>query len=158
LDQGSVSKGQLLVGEPGDWGLAKAIAARCRPIRHSVPLLLATEIDPGGDIADRRSRARYAIGLPVRVHVDGSDRSMLAELSDVSATGCFLRGVELALATGPGDRIAFGFVLPSLEVGLVRGRVVRRTPGDGLGVAIDHANTAFDELLGTLAQNGRMQV
>src|SRR5207247_4972326 len=110
------------------------------------------------DGADRRRRARYSIGLPVRVHVDGMDRSVLAELSDVSATGCFLRGAEVATATGPGDRLAFGFVLPSLEVGLVRGRVVRRTPGDGLGVVIEQANSPFDELLGTLAQNGRMQV
>jgi hypothetical protein len=86
------------------------------------------------------------------------DHSLLAELTDVSATGCFLRGSELALATGPGDRLAFGFVLPSLEVGLVRGRVVRCTAGDGLGVQIEQANSPFDELLGTLAQNGRMQV
>jgi hypothetical protein len=123
-----------------------------------VPATLATQIDKLADRADRRSRARYPIGLPVRVHIDGMDRSVLAELSDVSATGCFLRGPELAQATGPGDRIAFGFVLPSLEVGLVRGRVVRRTPGDGLGVAIEQANSPFDELLGSLAQNGRMQV
>jgi hypothetical protein len=110
------------------------------------------------DGADRRSRSRYAIGLPVRVHVDGMDRSLLAELSDVSATGCFLRGTEIALATSLGDRLAFGFVLPSLEVGLVRGRVVRRTSGDGLGVVIEQANSPFDELLGSLAQSGRTQV
>jgi hypothetical protein len=108
--------------------------------------------------ADRRSRSRYAIGLPVRVQVDGMDRSMLAELTDVSATGCFLRGVDLAHQTGPGDRVAFGFVLPSLDVGLVRGRVVRRTPGDGLGVVIEQANSPFDELLGSLAHNIRQQV
>jgi hypothetical protein len=114
--------------------------------------------DPLADSADRRGRARYQIGLPVRVQVDGMDRSMLAELADVSATGCFLRGRELAVATGPGDRLAFGFVLPSLEVGLVRGRVVRLTSGDGLGIVIEQANSPFDELLGTLAQNGRMQV
>jgi hypothetical protein len=122
-----------------------------------VPAPLATEIE-SADGADRRTRSRYTIGLPVRVHVDGVDRSILAELSDVSATGCFLRGSEIALATAPGDRIAFGFVLPSLEVGLVRGRVVRRTPGDGLGVVIEQANSPFDELLGNLAESGRMQV
>jgi hypothetical protein len=125
-----------------------------------VPASLATDIDPR-DIAegtDRRSRARYSVGLPVRVQVDGMDRSMLAELSDVSATGCFLRGVELAHTTAPGDKVAFGFVLPSLEVGLVRGRVVRRTPGDGLGVVIESANSPFDELLGSLAHNGRIQL
>jgi len=108
--------------------------------------------------ADRRRRTRYSIGLPVRVHVDGMDRSLLAELHDVSATGCFLRGVDLCMATGLGDRLAFGFVLPSHDVGLVRGRVVRTTPGDGLGMVIEHANSSFDELLGSLAQSGRTQV
>jgi hypothetical protein len=38
-------------------------------------------------------------------------------------------------------------------VGLVRGKVVRRIPGEGLAVAIEQANEPFDELLGTLAQN-----
>lgn len=123
-----------------------------------MPAALARETQALEEGADRRGRARYTIGLPVRVQVEGADRSVLAELSDVSATGCFLRGSELATATGPGDRIAFGFVLPSLEVGLVRGRVVRRTPGDGLGVVIEQANSPFDELLGSLAQNGRMAV
>jgi hypothetical protein len=116
--------------------------------------------DPAPDAlgADRRARARYTIGLPVRVHVDGMDRSLLAELADVSSIGCFLRGAEIASATRLGDRLAFGFVLPSLGVGLVRGRVVRRATGDGLGVMIEHANSFFDELLGTLAHNGRTQV
>lgn len=124
-----------------------------------MPTPLATEwTDVELDGADRRGRSRYVVGLPVRVQVDGMDRSVLAELTDVSATGCFLRGSEIALATAPGDRLAFGFVLPSREVGLVRGRVVRRTSGDGLGVVIEQANSPFDELLGTLAQNGRMQV
>jgi hypothetical protein len=108
--------------------------------------------------SDRRSRSRYTIGLPVRVHVDGMDRSLLAELADISATGCFLRGAEIARATVLGDRVAFGFVLPTLEVGLVRGRVVRRSPGDGLGLVIEQANSPFDELLGSLAQTGRTQV
>jgi hypothetical protein len=64
----------------------------------------------------------------------------------------------VTMAIRPGDRIAFGFVLPSLEVGLVRGRVVRRTSGNGLGMIIEQANSPFDELLGTLAQSGRTQV
>ena len=41
------------------------------------------------------------------------------------------------------------------EVGLVRGRVVRQAPGEGLAVSIEQANAPFDELLGTLAQRGR---
>ena len=102
---------------------------------------------------ERRRRSRYVVGLPVRVQIDGHADSTLAELSDVSATGCFLRGDEISFFTPPGARLAFGFVLPSRGVGLVRGRVVRRTPGEGLGVAIEQANEPFDELLGTLAQS-----
>jgi|SRR4051795_11661419 hypothetical protein len=125
---------------------------------HTVSVPLAYE-GPSAELgADRRRRSRYTIGLPVRVHVDGMDRSLLAELADVSATGCFLRGADIARATVLGDRLAFGFVLPSHEVGLVRGRVVRRNLGDGLGVVIEQANSPFDELLGSLAQSGRTQV
>ena len=102
---------------------------------------------------ERRRRIRYFVGLPVRVQVDGIDHATLAELTDVSATGCFLRHQEMSFLIALGDRVAFGFVLPSRGVGLVRGRVVRRTPGEGLAVAIEQANEPFDELLGTLAQN-----
>jgi len=125
---------------------------------HIVASPLARDSNADALSADRRSRARYTIGLPVRVHVDGMDRSVLAELADVSATGCFLRGSEIADATQLGDKLAFGFVTQTLGVGLVRGRVVRRAPGGGLGVMIEQANSFFDELLGTLAHNGRTQV
>jgi PilZ domain len=127
--------------------------------RSPVPSPLAHDANADALSADRRSRARYPIGLPVRVHVDGMERSLLAELADVSATGCFLRGADIADVTDLGDRLAFGFVTQTLGVGLVRGRVVRRSPGgEGLGVVIEQANSFFDELLGTLAQNGRTQV
>jgi hypothetical protein len=102
---------------------------------------------------ERRRRSRYFVGLPVRVQIDGIAHATLAELTDVSATGCFLRNQEMSFLIALGDRVAFGFVLPSRGVGLVRGRVVRRTPGEGLAVAIEQANEPFDELLGTLAQN-----
>jgi hypothetical protein len=102
---------------------------------------------------DRRRRIRYAVGLPVRVQVDGIATASLAELLDVSATGCFLRNQEMSFLIALGDRVAFGFVLPSRGVGLVRGRVVRRIPGEGLAVAIEQANEPFDELLGSLAQS-----
>jgi hypothetical protein len=102
---------------------------------------------------ERRRRQRYFVGLPVRVQIDGIAHATLAELTDVSATGCFLRHQEISFLIDLGDRVAFGFVLPSRGVGLVRGRVVRRTPGEGLAVAIEQANEPFDELLGTLAQN-----
>src|SRR5256885_4624161 len=89
---------------------------------------------------ERRRRSRYFVGLPVRVQVDGIAHATLAELTDVSATGCFLRHQEMSFLIVPGDRIAFGFVLPSRGVGLVRGTEVRRIPGEGLAVAIQQAH------------------
>ncbi len=114
----------------------------------TLPTPAATPAGP-----ERRRRSRYFVGLPVRVQVDGAERATLAELTDVSATGCFLRDQEMSFVATIGDRLAFGFVLPSRGVGLVRGRVVRAAPGEGVAVAIEQANEPFDELLGTLAQN-----
>lgn len=104
--------------------------------------------------ADRRRSFRYAVGLPVTVQTEGLGESLLAELSDVSSSGCFLRGPELALYTRLGERLAFGFFLRGREAGLVRGRVVRRATGEGLGLFIVEANESYDELLADLAHNG----
>ena len=46
---------------------------------------------PTSTSSERRRRSRYVVGLPVRVQIDGVGEPTLAELSDVSATGCFLR-------------------------------------------------------------------
>src|SRR5262245_41765426 len=89
---------------------------------------------------ERRRRPRYFVGLPVRLHIEGLEEPTLAELADASATGCFLRSDEASFLAEPGERLAFGFVLPSRDVGLVRGRVVRCTPGDGLAIQIEQAN------------------
>jgi hypothetical protein len=106
------------------------------------------------DDPDRRRRARYPVGLPVTVQMEGLGESVLAELSDVSSNGCFLRGTELALCARLGERVTFGFVLRSRRSGLVRGRVVRRVSGEGLALAIEQANESFHELLADLADNG----
>jgi hypothetical protein len=102
---------------------------------------------------DRRRCLRHAVGLPVTVQMEGLGESLLAELSDVSATGCFLRGSDLALYSRLGEQLTFGFVLRAGESGLVRGRVVRRAPNEGLGLVIEEANETFDELLADLAHN-----
>ncbi|HXU80392.1 MAG TPA: PilZ domain-containing protein [Polyangia bacterium] len=104
---------------------------------------------------DRRRCVRYSVGLPVTVQMEGLGESLLAELSDVSATGCFLRGPELALYSRLGEQLTFGFVLRGRESGVVRGRVVRRSPNEGLGLVIEEANETFDELLADLAHNGQ---
>jgi PilZ domain len=103
--------------------------------------------------SDRRRSLRYAVGLPVTVQMEGLGESLLAELADVSTTGCFLRGAELALYSRLGEQLTFGFVLRAGESGLVRGRVVRRAPNEGLGLVIEEANEIFDELLADLADN-----
>jgi hypothetical protein len=108
------------------------------------------------DSSERRLRFRHPVGLPVTVQIEGLGESILAELSDVSSTGCFLRGPELTLYARLGERLTFGFVLPSHETGMVKGRVIRRTPGDGLGVVIEESNEAFDQLLADLADNGQL--
>jgi len=105
--------------------------------------------------SDRRRCLRYPVGLPVTVQMEGLGESLLAELADVSTTGCFLRGPELALYSRLGERLSFGFVLRGRESGIVRGRVVRRAPNEGLGLVIEEANAAFDELLADLAYNGQ---
>lgn len=103
--------------------------------------------------AERRRSFRYAVGLPVTVQTEGLGESLLAELSDVSTTGCFLRGPELALYSRLGEQLTFGFFLRAREAGMVRARVVRRAPGEGLGLVIEEANETFDELLADLAAN-----
>ena len=103
--------------------------------------------------AERRRSFRYAVGLPVTVQTEGLGESLLAELSDASTTGCFLRGPELAMYTRLGERVTFGFFLRSREAGMVRGRVVRRAHGEGLALVIEEANAAYDELLADLAHN-----
>ena len=102
--------------------------------------------------SDRRRRHRYFAGLPARVHISGISDAASAELSDLSAVGCFLKGEEVSFLAAPGDELAFGCVLGSLGVALARGKVVRRMPGDGLGIAIEQANDLMDLLLGALAR------
>jgi hypothetical protein len=101
---------------------------------------------------DRRRRRRYTLGASVRVQIDGVHEPMPAQLADVSATGCFLRSAEVSFLASAGDRIAFGCVLVDQDIALVRGRVIRRMPGDGLGIVIDQANQSFDSLVGALAK------
>lgn len=102
--------------------------------------------------SDRRRRHRYYAGLPARVHIQGLSEAASAELSDLSAVGCFLRGEDVSFLAAPGDELAFGCVLGNLGVALGKGRVVRRVPGDGLGIAIEQANDLMDLLLGGLAR------
>jgi hypothetical protein len=103
---------------------------------------------------DRRRRRRYRAQLTARVHIQGVTDPQEAELTDLSAVGCFLRGADVSFLAVPGDELAFGCVTASgdnLEVALARGKVVRRAPGDGLGIYIEQANDVLDRLIGVLA-------
>ena len=60
---------------------------------------------------DRRRRHRYFAGLPARVHIHGLPDAASAELADLSAIGCFLKGEEVSFLAAPGDELAFGCVL-----------------------------------------------
>jgi hypothetical protein len=117
-----------------------------------MPMMVKPE--PRQEPEDRRRRRRYPVGLPVTVQIPGLGESLLAELTDVSTGGCFLRGPEIALYCRLGERLTFGFVLEGGESGVVTGRVVRRPPGEGLGVAIETWNRPFEELLADLADHG----
>jgi hypothetical protein len=109
---------------------------------------------PAPEPDDRRRRERYRVGLPVTVQIPGLGESLLAELTDVSRGGCFLRGTEVSLYSRLGERLTFGFVTEAGESGLVTGRVVRRPPGEGLGVVIEKWNKPFEDLLADLGDSG----
>ena len=123
-----------------------------QPTETTTPIPLTPTPTP----TDRRRRRRYPANLTARVHIQGISDPMEAELTDLSAIGCFLKGEDVSFLASPGDELAFGCVTDAgteLAVALARGRVVRRAPGDGLGVLIEQANDVLDCLIGTLARN-----
>jgi hypothetical protein len=111
-------------------------------------------VTPAPEPEERRVRPRYRVGLPVTVQIPGLGESLVAELNDVSRGGCFLRGGDVGLYARLGERLTFGFVTETGESGLVTGRVVRRLPAEGLGVAIETWNKPFEDLLADLAGFG----
>ena len=102
-------------------------------------------------VLERRRRRRYTANTLVRVQIEGLREALTAEILDLSAVGCFLKGDDISFIASAGDRLAFGFLHQMRAVALARGRVVRREPGVGLGVVIDHANDVMDGFLGRLA-------
>ncbi len=96
---------------------------------------------PGG--AERRRQPRCPLGLPVRLLLDGVPFASTVELRDVSIGGGFLCTDDRTPAVLADQEVAIGFVLPSREVGLARGKVLRIVPGMGFAVVFDRANDAF---------------
>jgi hypothetical protein len=98
---------------------------------------------------DRRRHARFRLGLPVKMHLDGDATPMTVELIDIGE-----QGVRFRL---PGDsmqldqRAAFGFVIPGQHVYVAHGRVVRVDDGGEFVLSLDQANHAFRNFLGSLA-------
>jgi hypothetical protein len=95
--------------------------------------------------------------LPVRLQTDGDQgEATTIELADVSFRGCRLSAFSEARAPRVNARVAFGFVLPSRRIALAKGRVVRHIQdkqGNGVGLAIEHANAAFYEFMLALSEN-----
>ena len=63
----------------------------------------------------------------------------------------------LGIASSKGHAgVDLGFVLPSRRIALAKGRVVRHIRdqrGNGVGLAIEHANAAFYEFMLALSEN-----
>jgi hypothetical protein len=102
--------------------------------------------------SDRRRQRRWLLGLPVRLQMDGVPGARTVELRDVSFGGCFVR-LDAGAGTGLLEQeIAIGFVLPTREVALARGRVRREEPGHGFAVAFEATNPPFDRFVASLLE------
>jgi hypothetical protein len=76
--------------------------------------------------------------MQVRVHFAGRTLPVTAELTDVSAGGCYFRGVA-----APGNvKLALGFQVRRGRFCLAAGRVLRVDQG-GFAVALHRTNAAF---------------
>jgi hypothetical protein len=116
------------------------------PIARSTPTPIFAAID------ERRRKRRCALGLPVRIQIDGVPFAHTVELRDVSSGGCFVRTDESAPAVLRDQEVAIGFILPSRQVALARGRVRREVPDEGFAVVFDETNQAFERFVLSLLE------
>ena len=91
--------------------------------------------------ADRRRHARYPLGLPVGVRLEGRPTPLMVELLDVSESGARFRtmGQRVKVAA----RATFGFVIPDRPSCQARGLVVRSDASGQFVLALDDANESF---------------
>jgi PilZ domain len=105
--------------------------------------------------AERRRHPRFPLGLPVRLQTEGSPEATTIELADVSVRGCRLSAFLETAAPANATRVALGFVLPGQRIALAKGRIVRQysdASGEGVGLAIEHANGAFYEFVQAVSE------
>lgn len=91
--------------------------------------------------ADRRQNSRFALGLPVRIHLAGNSGPITVEVVDLSISGGRFRA---ATQTARLDQMAaLAFVLPGQRRCLAKGRVVRTDDSGEFALRLEKANDAF---------------
>ena len=99
---------------------------------------------------ERRDHPRIHLGVPVRVHYAGEVRTLVLELANVSATGCYFTTSEHRPRVG--QWIAFGFVDENRTVCTACGRAVR-IDGQGFAVRFERINQAFRGFLDQMSSS-----
>jgi hypothetical protein len=90
---------------------------------------------------DRRRHARFPLGLPVDVRLEGRRTPLMVELLDVSESGARFQtmGQQVDLAA----RATFGFVMPDRPSCQAHGLVVRADASGQFVLALDVTNESF---------------
>jgi hypothetical protein len=86
--------------------------------------------------------------VPVRVHYAGEVRTLVLELANVSATGCYFKTAEQHPRIG--QWVAFGFVEANRSVCTACGRAVR-SDEQGFAVKFERINAAFRSFVGDIS-------
>jgi hypothetical protein len=98
---------------------------------------------------DRRRHARFPLGLPVGVRLEGRRTPLMVELLDVSESGARFQtlGQEVRVA----ERATFGFIVPDRPSCQAHGLVVRADASGQFVLALDDTNDAFVGFIRLLA-------
>jgi hypothetical protein len=100
--------------------------------------------------ADRRRSARFPLGLPVRVHIDGRPDPITVELMDLSAGGGRFRCLAETVAVD--QDASFAFLLPGQRRCLAKGRIIRADASGEFALRLQGANRAFLGFVGQLSE------
>lgn len=105
-------------------------------------------------LQNRRRHARFLLGLPVKLHVDGGKDPITVEVVDISAGGARLRA--FACPVRADQHATLRFLLPDQRPCIAQGRVVRvgsdlRSEVVDFVLRLDDTNEAFRGFLDSLA-------
>lgn len=98
---------------------------------------------------NQRQHARHRLLADVRLVLQSPGTVANGRLRDMSKSGGFILTDAVAW---PGEKVAFGLPLPSGQVGLAKGRVVRVEPR-GVAIRFDALNPVFEAYLAQLHQD-----